>query len=168
MDLPKTEQELQTLIDDAVSKATATLTAQHNDAMAKERIKYDKKLDDFKKSMELSEEERAKKLAEEQAKAITDELNDLRAYKKGTELANRLEKEGLPKYFVNDNRLLNASDNDLDKAIKVVKGEYEATLPKGNQHSTVVNMGGGDNQPNKKDDKGLEEAAKIFEDLLTK
>ena len=52
-------------------------------------------------------------------------------------------KEGLPNYFKNDTRLLNASDAELDKVIKDVKKEYTDTLPKGATHSTIVNTAGG-------------------------
>ena len=35
-------------------------------------------------------------------------------------------------------RLNSASDEDFEKVLKEVKKEYEANMPKGSQHSTVV------------------------------
>ena len=61
---------------------------------------------------------------------------------KGKIIEERLAKENLPPHFKYDTRLLNASDDDFDKVVKDVKKEYEATLPKGNQTSTVVKTGG--------------------------
>ena len=138
MELPKTEDELQSLIDNAVKEATEALESKHNGAIASIRKDYDKKLNDYKESQKLSDEERATKLAQEKEKELNDELNDLRSFKKSTILKERLVKEGLPTYLANDNRLINAEDGELDKVIKVVKGDYEANLPKGNTHSTVV------------------------------
>jgi hypothetical protein len=86
----------------------------------------------------LSQEEIEARVRKEQDEATQNELAELRSYKKGKVIEERLSKEGLPSYFKNDSRLLNAKDEDFDKAIKDVKKEYEATLPKGNTHSTVV------------------------------
>lgn len=137
-----TETELQAKIDDAVSKATSDLTSKHNGEMASMRKKYDAELEKEKQKLSLSVEEKAKLEVEEKNKAIETELNDLRAYKKSTELGKRLQKEGLPSYFVNDTRLLSAEEGELDKAIKLVKTEYDATKPQGNTHSSVVQVGG--------------------------
>ena len=137
-----TETELQSRIDDAVSKATTELTSKHNGEMASMRKKYDADLEKEKQKLSLSVEEKAKLEVEEKNKAIETELNDLRAYKKSTELGKRLQKEGLPSYFVNDQRLLSAEEGELDKVIKVVKSEYDASKPQGNAHSSVVQVGG--------------------------
>ena len=53
-------------------------------------------------------------------------------------LSEKLKKEGLPDFFKNDTRLLNAEDGNLDKVIKDIKKEYEQYQPKGATHSTVV------------------------------
>ena len=53
-------------------------------------------------------------------------------------MAQRLEKEKLPTYFKNDARLINADETNIDKVIKDIRKEYEASLPKGATHSTVV------------------------------
>lgn len=138
MELPKTDAELQALIDQKVEEATKALESKHSGAIASIRKDYDTKLEKFKQQQALSEEERAQALAKEKEEALANELNDLRTFKKSSILKERLTKEGLPTYFANDNRLINAEDGDLDKVIKVVKGEYEANLPKGATHSTVV------------------------------
>ena len=138
MELPKTEQELNDLIEAKVQEKAEQLTAQHNGQMANLRKKYD---DDLKKAKEqagLTAEQLAEEKIKEQNEARDRELNELRAYKKSSVLTEKLAKEGLPTYFKNDTRLLNAEDGDIDKVIKDVKKEYEATLPKGATHSTVV------------------------------
>lgn len=128
-----TEAELNAKIEEAVNSATEKLVSKHNGEMANAR-KEIKALKDASKSVE--------EIKAEQDAALTEELNDLRAFKKGKILEDRLAKEGMPSYFKNDSRLLNANDDDFDKTLKSVKAEYEATLPKGNQHSTVVKTGG--------------------------
>ena len=138
MELPKTEQELNDIVEAKVNEATEKLVAKHNSDMANMRKKYD---DDIRKEKEragLTAQELAEQKIKEQQEADQKELNDLRAYKKSNEISNRLAKEGLPSYFRNDTRLLNASDTDIDKVIKDVKKEYESTLPKGATHSTVI------------------------------
>ena len=154
VELPKTEQELQALLDQAVKAKEDELTAKHNNDMAGLRKSHEEKLKKAQEQANLSAEEKAQQLAKEKEEATQQELTELRAFRKSTLLKDRLAKENLPSYFANDNRLLNAEEGELDKAIKVVKGEYEASLPKGNTHSTVVNTAGG-NTPAPKDDKGI-------------
>lgn len=139
-----TEAELQAKIDDAVSKATEGFIskAEHDGQMATLRKKYDADLEKEKSRAKLDADERAKLEADERNQETLKELNDLRSYKKSVELGKRLEKEGLPSYFVNDTRLLSAEEGNLDKAIKLVKAEYDATKPQGNTHSSVVQVGG--------------------------
>ena len=140
VELPKTEQELNALIEEKLNAKVEELTSKHNGEMASLRKSYDDKLKKQQEQANLSAEEKARQLAEEKEQQTQQELSDLRAFKKSTTLKERLTKEGLPSYFANDNRLLSAEDGDLDKAIKVVKGEYEANLPKGNTHSSVVQV----------------------------
>ena len=139
MELPKTEQELNDLIESKVNEATEKLVAKHNGEMATMRQKHSADLEKAKQQANLTAEELAQQKVKEEQEQVQQELNELRAYKKSQVLSERLAKEGLPTYFKNDTRLLNANDNDLDKAIKDVKKEYDATLPKGSTHSTVVN-----------------------------
>lgn len=137
-ELPKTEQELNDLIEARVQAKADELTAQHNGQMATLRKKYD---DDIKKAKEqagLTAEQLAQEKIKEQQEADQKELSELRAYKKSSEISQKLAKEGLPDFFKNDVRLLNAEDGSLDKVIKDVKKEYEATQPKGATHSTIV------------------------------
>ena len=133
-----TEAELQAKIDEATQK----LVSQHNGEMANLRTKHAAEIEKVKKEANMSAEELARQKAEEQAQANEQELKDLRAYKKTHILKEKLAKNGLPEYLVNDVRLLNAEEGELDKAIKTVKTEYEATLPHGNKTSTVVQVGG--------------------------
>lgn len=142
VELPKTEQELNDLIAQKVQEKadaiTAELTAKHNSEMANQRKKYD---DDIKKAKEQAgktAEELAQERIKEQQEADQKELNELRAYKKSGEISKRLAKEGLPDFFKNDTRLLNAEDGDLDKVVKEIKKEYDSYQPKGATHSTVV------------------------------
>ena len=137
-ELPKTEQELNELIEAKVQEKATEMEAKHNGQMANLRKKYD---DDLKKAKEqagLTAEQLAQEKVKEQYEADQKELSELRAYKKSSEISQRLAKEGLPTYFKNDQRLLNAESGDLDKVIKEVKKEYEASLPRGATHSTVV------------------------------
>lgn len=138
-----TETELQARIDESVSNATKELVSKHNGEMATMRQRHSAELEKAKKEASMSAEELANERAKELAQAQVDELNDLRAFKKATIIEKRIESAGLPKYFVNDSRLLSAEEGDLDKVIKTVKAEYEATLPKGNTHSSVVQTNGG-------------------------
>ena len=137
-ELPKTEQELNDLIAAKVQEATAEQEAKHNGQMANLRKKYD---DDLKKAKEQAgktAEELAQEKIKEQQEAKDNELNELRAFKKNTILTEKLKKEGLPDFFKNDTRLINAEDGSVDKIIKDIKKEYEQYQPKGATHSTVV------------------------------
>ncbi len=137
-ELPKTEQELNDLIAAKVQEATAEQEAKHNGQMATLRKKYD---DDLKKAKEQAgktAEELAQERIKEQQEAKDNELNELRQFKKNTILTEKLKKEGLPDFFKNDTRLLNAEDGNVDKVIKDIKKEFEAIQPKGATRSTVV------------------------------
>lgn len=134
-----TEAELTARVEEAVQTATKELEAKHNKAMYDLR-QENKQLKDATKSQE--------DLKREQDEAVLNELNELRAYKRSSQISERLAKENLPSYFKNDARLLNANDDDLDKAIKDVKKDYEASLPKGNQVSSVVKTNTLDGKPN--------------------
>lgn len=140
-ELPKTEQELNDLIEARVHAREEELTSKHNGEMASMRKKYDSDLAKAKEQAGISAEQIAQEKIKEQQEADLKELNELRAYKKSSLIADRLAKEGMPSYFKNDSRLLNADTGDIDKVIKEVKKDYEATLPKGATHSTVVNVG---------------------------
>ena len=138
VELPKTEQELNDLIAQKVQEKADELTAKHNGEMANQRKKYD---DDLKKAKEQAgktAEELAQEKIKEQQEVDQKELNELRAYKKAGEISKRLAKEGLPDFFKNDTRLLNAEDGDLDKVVKDIKKEYDSYQPRGATHSTVV------------------------------
>ena len=141
MELPKTEQELQQLINDAVKVAVDELTSKHNGEMATLRTKHASELKKVKEEVSMSAEEIAQKRAEEMAQANAQELAELRTFKRSAIIKDKLASAGLPTYFVNDSRLLSAEEGDIDKVIKTVKSEYDATLPKGNTHSSVVQTG---------------------------
>jgi len=137
-ELPKTEQELTDLIDAKVNEATEKLNAQHNGQMANLRKKYDEDIKKVKEQANLSAEEIAKAQIKEENEKKDKELSELRAFKKASLLTEKLSKENLPSYFKNDTRLLNAEDGDIDKVVKEIKKEYEASIPRGATHSTVV------------------------------
>ena len=167
-ELPKTETELQELIDKAVNAKVEELTAKHNNDMAGVRKSYEDKIKKAQEQANMSVEEKAQQLAKEKEEATQQELTELRAYKKTSVLKERLAKENLPSYFANDNRLLSAEEGDLDKVIKTVKGEFEASLPKGTTHSSVVQVTGANPQPNGGDtkDKAYASMGGILKDVL--
>lgn len=138
VELPKSEQELNDLIDQKVNEVTERMTAKHNSDMANMRQKHDAELKKAKEQANLSAEQLAQEKIKEQEEAKDKELAELRAYKKTGEISKRLAKEGLPDFFKNDTRLLNAEDGDLDKVVKDIKKEYDNYQPKGATHSTVV------------------------------
>jgi len=153
VELPKTEQELNDLIEAKVNEATEKLVAKHNGEMATQRKKYEDNLKKAQEQANMSAEERAQQLAKEENEAKDKELNELRAFKKSSDLAQRLAKEKLPTYFKNDARLINADETNIDKVIKDIRKEYEASLPKGATHSTVVQTSSGNTNatPSEKD-----------------
>ena len=142
VELPKTEEELQTLLAAKEKEVTDVLTAKHNSDMAAMRKKHDDEIAKTKQQANMSAEQIAEQKYKEQQENDAKELGELRAFKKSTILGEKLSKEGLPSYFKNDNRLLTAEEGDLDKVIKDIKKEYEADRPKGATHSTVVQTGG--------------------------
>lgn len=149
-ELPKTEQELNELVDAKVQQAVAEETAKHNGQMANMRKKYE---DDLKKAKEqagFTAEQIAEEKVKEQNEARDRELNELRAFKKSSVISQRLVKEGLPDFLKNDSRLLNADDSTIDKVIKEVKKDYDSALPKGATHSTVVQTASGQKPANEK------------------
>ena len=146
VELPKTETELQGLIDEAVKNATDKLKQEYDGKFAAQRTKHKEELDSIKASIGKSAEEIAQQKLQEQQEADQKELTELRAFKKSKTIEERLGKEGLPTFLKNDSRLLSANEEDFDKVLKEVKKEYEAVLPKGNQHSTVVQTSTG-NKP---------------------
>lgn len=142
VELPKTEAELQAYVDEKINAATTALKTEYDGKFAAQRKKHDDEIIKIKADAGKSAEELAAQKVKEENEARDKELDELRSYKKGKVLEERLAKENLPPHFKYDTRLLNASDDDFDKVIKDVKKEYEATLPKGNQTSTVVKTGG--------------------------
>lgn len=167
VELPKTDAELKAYVDEAVKQAKASFQSEYDEKFYKARKEYESKLDDLKKQQELGKEEYAKQKLAEQQKLDQAELEDLRKFKKSAELGERLAKEGLPSYFKNDVRLLNATNDDIDSVVKSVKSEYEATLPKGNQYSSVVQTNTG-NTPVANDKDGLVAMGKALEKALRK
>ena len=137
-ELPKTEQELNDLIAQKVQEKTDELTSQHNGQMANMRKKYESDLAKAKEQANMTAEQIAAEKVKEQQEQDAQELTELRQFKKNSVLTEKLKKEGLPEFFKNDTRLLNAEDGNLDKVIKDIKKEFEAYQPKGATHSTVV------------------------------
>ena len=138
VELPKNEAELQALLDAKEQETAEKWKAKHDGEMASMRKKHDEELKRAKEQANMTAEELAEQKYKEQQEAKDKELNELRAYKKQGIIGSKLEKEGLPSFFKNDSRLLNAEEGDYDKVIKEIKKEYEAALPKGATHSTVV------------------------------
>ena len=156
-----TQAELDARVEEAVASATKDLEKKHNAEMYNAR----KEIKDLKNA-NLSQEEIEKRVREEQDEAVKTELAELRSFKKQSILGDKLAKEGLPSYFKNDSRLLNADDGDIDKVLKDIKKDYEASLPKGNPHSTVINTGGKPNVSDK--DKANAEFGQALKSLVGK
>ncbi|MBO7715448.1 MAG: hypothetical protein J6S85_17940 [Methanobrevibacter sp.] len=137
-ELPKTEAELQALLDAKAQEVTDNLTAKHNGEMATMRKKHESDLAKAKEQANMSAQELAEQKVREQQEHDAQELAELRQFKKSSVLTEKLKKEGLPDFFKNDSRLLNADDGNVDKVIKDIKKEFEAYQPRGATHSTVV------------------------------
>lgn len=153
VELPKTEQELNDLIAANVQAKVEELTAKHNSDMASQRIKYENDIKKAKEQANMSAEQIAQEKIKEQQEHDAQELAELRQFKKNTVLSEKLKKEGLPDFFKNDTRLLNAEEGNVDKVIKDIKKEYEQYQPKGATHSTVVqtNTNSGNTQASDKE-----------------
>ena len=143
LELPKTEAELQALLDATKKETTESLTAKHNGEMAALRKKYDADLQKAKDQAGLTAEQLAEQRIKEQQDKDAQELAELRQFKKVSVLSEKLKKEGLPDFFKNDSRLLNAEDEQIDRVIKDIKKDYEPYMQKGATHSTVVNSATG-------------------------
>ena len=139
-----TQAELDAKVEEAVKSATDELVKKHNKEMYDSRQEL-KKLKDASKDQET--------LKREHDEEIERELNDLRAFKRTSIIGDKLAKEGLPTYLKNDSRLINAEDGELDKVIKIVKKDYEDSIPRGNAHSNVIPTGGTAPVDNKEDAK---------------
>lgn len=161
VELPKTEAELQAYVDEKINAATTTLKTEYDGKFAAQRKKHDDEIAKIRADAGKSAEELAAQKVKEENEARDRELNELRSFKKGKVLEERLAKEGLPSFLKNDNRLINASDEDFDKVLKEVKKEYDAVLPKGNQHSSVIQTGGKVAELNAKDKANAEFAVSL-------
>ena len=167
VELPKTEAELQALIDERVNARETELKAEHDKAFANQRTKYESQIKTLKENTGKTAEEIAEQKIKEQQEADQKELAELRSYKKGKVIEERLTKEGLPTFLKNDTRLINANDEDFDKVMKEVKKEYDAVLPKGSQHSTVVQTSVKQPEQNEKD-QAKQEFGQALKELIGK
>lgn len=168
VELPKTEAELQALIDAKVQETRDSVKQEYDGKFAAQRTKHDEEIKKLKADMGKSAEELAEERIKEQQQKDAQELTELRSFKKNTILGEKLAKENLPSYFKNDNRLLTAEDGDIDKVIKDIKKEYEASLPKGNTHSSVVQQGGTMTPSVPKDDQSIanEKMGEFLDNIL--
>lgn len=141
-----TAEELDEKIKDAVEKAVAetteTLNKKHSDEMAQQRKKAkadtEKAVEQAVANANLSAEEQAAKKIEEERRAEQEELAQLRLEKKINDRANKLKERGLPDFFKNDSRLLNATDEEVEGVITTIEKEYKGSLPQGATVSTNV------------------------------
>jgi len=92
-----------------------------NQASKAEREKFEKQLAKAK----LSAEEQVKLEQEEKWNAINAELTTLKTEKKQFTIKNHLTESGLPPFFANDSRLVNASLDDIPSIVKAIRKEYE-------------------------------------------
>lgn len=142
VELPKTQEELDALLNAKANETRESVTKEFNNKFAEQRTRHEQEIkklkDDAGKTAEQLAQERIKEQQEKDAK----ELEDLRNYKRSAVIGEKLAKEGLPLFFKNDQRLLSAEEGDYDKVIKDIRKEYDAALPKGNAHSNVIQQGG--------------------------
>ena len=142
-----TEEEMQKRIDEAVAKREADLKKQHDAdfAEARKRAKeeQDRAIEKAVAESKLTAEQKAQKDFEEKQKAQEQELNELRAYKKSGELEKKLVEKGLPTFFKNDSRLINAKDEEVESVISTIEADYKATLPTQEGARVSTNLGGG-------------------------
>ena len=155
MELPKTEAELQALLDARESEITETLNAKHNSDMANMRKKHESELAREREKANMSAEEIANQKLKEQQEAQEKELSELRAYKKQAIISEKVEKAKLPSVAKNDSRLINANEGDLDKVIKEISKEYEGLMPKGAKTSTIVTTANGQRPKGSGDEKSV-------------
>ena len=166
VELPKTQEELDALILERENKLREDLSKEYNDKFAKERTSHKAEIDKLKADMGKSADQIAEEKIREQQEKDAKELQDLRAFKKSAIIGEKLAKEGLPSFFKNDTRLLSAEDGDYDKVIKDLKKEWGEAMPKGNQHSTIVQQSG-QQQPSAGDgDKAKAEFGRALKDLV--
>lgn len=151
--LELTEEELAEKISQAVAEKEAELKKQHDSDMANLRRKAKEDTDNaIKKAKEeatLSADEIAQKRFNEQLKEKDDRLSFLEGEYKKTLLSKKLADAKVPSMFVNDSRLLNAKDNEVDSIIDTIKSEYNSTLPTGATINTNVGDGSGSKTPAK-------------------
>ena len=147
-----TEEQMKELLEKAKAEKEAELVAKHNQEMAnlrqKDKEEKDRAVAKATEEAKLSAEELAKKKAEEENKAREQEIAELKAFKQKAELKDALEKAKVPSFFINDSRLLNSTEENREKVIETLKGEYESTLPNGARTDTNVknhNNHNGDN-----------------------
>jgi hypothetical protein len=167
VELPKTEAELQAYVDAQVQATRESMTKEFDNKFAQQRTKHDQEIKKLKEDAGKTAEELAQQQIREQQEKDAKELEELRAYKKGSIIREKLAKEGLPDFFKNDNRLLSAEEGDYDKVIKDIKKEYADSLPKGNQHSTIVQTNGQQQQGAGDGDKAKAEFGKALKDLVS-
>lgn len=157
-----TQEQVDTMVAEALEKQKGELEAKHNAVMTSQRKAHEKEMEKYKSNADLSADERAKRENAELIESLQNEVNDLKAYKKNAELTERLAKEQLPSFFKNDSRLLNAKDEkELEIAFKTIKTEYASSTNSGANHSTVVSGASAENGKTKLD-------GRSFDDIIRK
>lgn len=155
--------EIEKLKREAVSKREEELRKIHNDEMASQRKKANeekaKAVEEAKKTAQLSTEERLKLEAEEKAKADNERLAFLENEYKKSKITAKLNEAQVPTFFVNDSRLLNAKEEELDGVVKTIKEEFSKVMPSGANVNTNVNVGGSNTKTER--EKKFEEFSKI-------
>lgn len=157
-----TQEQVDTLLAEALEKQKSELDAKHNAVMTSQRKAHEKEMEKYKSNADLSADERAKRENAELIESLQNEVNSLKAYKKNAELTDRLAKEQLPSFFKNDSRLINAKDDkELDIVVKTIKTEYASSTNSGANHSTVVSGANADGGTTKL-------SGKSFDDIIRK
>lgn len=151
--LAEIEKAKQEAVAKALAEKEVELKKQHDSEMAQMRIKaksdQEIAVKKAKDEATLSAEELARKELEEKTQEQANEIAELRAYKKQGELTKKLVDNNLPTFFVNDSRLLNSTNENVDDVIKTIKEEYKKSLP--NNGATITTNVIGSGSDNKED-----------------
>jgi len=144
------EKTVEELVAEAKAQAKAEAEAewkaigqkQVNEASKAERLKYEKELEKAK----LTESERLAQEQKEKWDAIVAENTVLKTEKSTNSKKSALNEAKLPSFYLNDNRLINAKDEEVQAVLKVISKEhndYLASLGKTTVQSTTPNIGTG-------------------------
>lgn len=139
-----TEEELQSRIDEAISKAKDIWQKESDAKFSQQRVKHNQELEKVKaeatENAKLTEQERIEKEQAKKFETLTKENEELKLKVRNGEIRDKLVSSKLPLFLANDSRLKGANtQEELDTAIEQVKKDYESSIPTGSNVSTNLN-----------------------------